>query len=74
MLQDSGAGVRHYLAMTLCGPSLEDLLSLCNRRIRPHTVARLAVQMIALLRDLHETAGFISRDVKPRNFLVRARA
>ena len=66
------SGGQRYLAMTMCGPSLEDLLTLCGRKLSPHLVARLATQMIALLRDLHETAGFISRDVKPRNFLVRS--
>ena len=60
-----------YLVMDLLGPSL----SICLRRLQNHRLSlssglRVAYHMLKALEVLHES-GFIHRDVKPANVLVR---
>lgn len=57
------------MAMTLLGPSLEDLFNHCGRRFSLKTTLQLADQMIERIRCLHGR-HFIHRDIKPDNFLL----
>mmetsp|Transcript_16975 Transcript_16975/g.48248 ORF Transcript_16975/g.48248 Transcript_16975/m.48248 type:complete len:355 (+) Transcript_16975:2-1066(+) len=62
-------GDRRVLVLDLLGPSLEDLLNFCKRRLSVQTVCMLADQMLRRLEWLH-SKGYIHRDMKPDNFVI----
>lgn len=57
----------NMLVMELLGPSLEEMFDKCNRRFTLPTIYLIAIQLIDLIRFLHELS-FIHRDIKPNNF------
>ena len=60
-----------YLVMELLGPSLSLLRrSIPSKKLSRFTYLTLGTSMIDCIRDLHNL-GFIHRDIKPGNFLVR---
>lgn len=59
----------YYLVMDLLGLSLEEMLTIRNRRFCAKTVFIVAKKMIELVERLHKT-GRIHRDLKPDNFLI----
>jgi serine/threonine protein kinase len=74
-LIESGRTETHrFIVMELLGPSVSNV----RRQLPGHcytvpTVIRLALFMLACIRDFHRH-GFVHRDIKPGNFLVRASA
>ncbi|CAO4369187.1 unnamed protein product [Caenorhabditis nigoni] len=57
----------NFIVMQLLGPNIGDLKKRSPaRRLGPTTVARIMIQGIAALRDVH-SLGYIHRDVKPAN-------
>jgi len=67
---------QQYLASQLLGPSLEDLLELCNpgkpkgsRTFSVGTVLVIAILGLRAIRAVHQ-AGYVHRDIKPENLLM----
>lgn len=67
---------KQYLASQLLGPSLEDLLDLCNpgkaKGKRIFSFPTILVIGILALRVVHavHVAGYVHRDIKPENLLM----
>ena len=55
--------------MQLLGPNLEYLFNNSDRKFTLPTVLLLGIQIINLLKDLHQI-HYIHRDIKPSNFLI----
>ncbi|KAL7919351.1 casein kinase I isoform delta [Trichoderma austrokoningii] len=62
-------GDYYVLVQTLLGPSLEDLLNYCGRRLSLKTVLLVADQAISRIEYMH-SKGYLHRDIKPDNFLM----
>eukprot|EP01065_Artemidia_motanka_P031185 TRINITY_DN3742_c0_g1_i3.p1 TRINITY_DN3742_c0_g1~~TRINITY_DN3742_c0_g1_i3.p1 ORF type:complete len:428 (+),score=114.26 TRINITY_DN3742_c0_g1_i3:117-1400(+) len=62
-------GPFHVLVMELLGPSLEDLMTYCQRKMSLKTTLLLGEQMISVVENIH-SEGFIHRDIKPENFTM----
>lgn len=60
-----------YLCMELCGPSISTIRkALPSRTLEPSTILRVSIEMLRAIKAFHE-AGFLNRDIKPSNFLLR---
>jgi len=59
----------NIMIMQLLGPSLEEMFVNHGRLFQLNTVFYIAMEIIALLEQLHD-AGYIHRDIKPNNFLI----
>uniref|UniRef100_A0AC34FFQ3 Protein kinase domain-containing protein n=1 Tax=Panagrolaimus sp. ES5 TaxID=591445 RepID=A0AC34FFQ3_9BILA len=63
-----------FLVMDLLGPSLSELKLICDGQcFKESTVIRVAMQTLNAIEELHE-CGYISRDVKPSNFVSSPRS
>ena len=61
-----------FLVMELLGPSLSKMRRILpNRRYSPACAIRLGLHMLKCIEVFHEQ-GYIHRDIKPGNFLIRA--
>ena len=60
-----------YIAMELLGPSISKVRrQLPNKRYTAFSVLRLGYEMLVCIEEMHKR-GFIHRDIKPGNFLIR---
>lgn len=57
------------MVMDLLGPSLEDLFTVCDRKLTTKTVLMLFDMMIKRIEYIH-SRHFLHRDIKPDNFLM----
>lgn len=59
-----------WIAIELCGPSLEDLFNIvCGRRFTTKTVLMIGLQMLSIIEFIHNK-NIIHRDLKPDNFVM----
>eukprot|EP00755_Sulcionema_specki_P015023 Sspe_Gene.58288::Locus_31967_Transcript_2_4_Confidence_0.400_Length_1661::g.58288::m.58288 len=61
----------YILILELLGCDLETKLEECGGKFSPQTTAMLGVQMLDILRKLHNHVKFVHRDVKPANFVLK---
>jgi casein kinase 1 delta/casein kinase I family protein HRR25 len=61
----------YVLVIDALGPSLEDLLNYCGRKLSLKTILLIADQAISRIQQIHRK-GFLHRDIKPDNFLLGA--
>ena len=59
----------NVIVLELLGASLEDLLTVCGRKIGLKSSIQLGEQMIRRVESVHE-GHYLHRDVKPENFLM----
>lgn len=59
----------NVIALELLGASLEDLLTVCGRKIGLKSSIQLGEQMIRRVESVHE-GHYLHRDIKPENFLM----
>ena len=62
-------GEYNIMVMDLLGPSLEDLFTVCDRKLTTKTVLMLFDMMIKRIEYIH-SRHFLHRDIKPDNFLM----
>lgn len=60
---------KSVMIMDLLGPSLEELMTKCNKKFSTKTVLMLADQMIKRVEYIH-SRRIIHRDIKPDNFTI----
>jgi serine/threonine protein kinase len=67
---------QRVMVLELLGPSLEDLLGICNpglakddRRLSMPTVLVIGIRIIQALELMHRQ-GYVHRDIKPENLLM----
>ena len=58
--------------MSMLGPSLDDLLSMCGGRFTLKTTCMLMSELISRIQHVHQKQ-FIHRDIKPDNLLMGLR-
>ena len=59
----------NMMVLDLCGPSLEELFSYCNRKFTIKTICMLADQILHRLEYIHHQ-HLLHRDLKPENFVM----
>ena len=70
VVHNTFGGGRRYLVMQYLEHSVEEYLALCpDERLRDSEIQRLALEMLAAIRELHEL-DYIHRDIKTPNFRV----
>ena len=57
-----------FMITEFLGPTLEDIFDICGRQFSLKTTCMLFLQMLQLVRMLHER-DYLHRDIKPDNFL-----
>lgn len=62
-------GSYNVLVMDLLGPSLEDRLNECHRRLSLKSVLMIAIQAMRRIEFVH-SKSFLHRDIKPDNMLM----
>jgi len=60
---------KRVMAFEYIGPCLKHLYRFCNRHFDAITIAKIAIQCVRRLEDVHN-AGFIHNDIKPENFCI----
>lgn len=63
------AGSHNVLVMDLLGPSLEDRLNECRRRMSIKSVLMIGIQAMRRIEYVH-SKSFLHRDIKPDNMLM----